>query len=87
MSSGTPDGESLPAVMRRWTTGFGQETHFCMGYALARQEAVVASRILLEALRNPRLADVPNEGIAFPPPGRGGVRGLQHLDIEFDLQG
>ena len=67
--------------------GFGQETHFCMGYALARQEAVVASRILLEGLGNPRLADVPNEGIAFPPPGRGGVRGLQHLDIEFDLQG
>ena len=65
--------------------GFGQETHFCMGYALARQESVVASRILLEALRNPRLADVPNEGIAFPPPGRGGVRGLQRLDIEFDL--
>ena len=65
--------------------GFGQETHFCMGYALARQESVVASRILLEALKNPRLADAPNEGIAFPPPGRGGVRGLQHLDIEFDL--
>ena len=65
--------------------GFGQETHFCMGYALARQESVVASRILLEALGNPRLADAPNEGIAFPPPGRGGVRGLQHLDIEFDL--
>ena len=65
--------------------GFGQETHFCMGYALARQESVIASRILLETLRNPRLADVPNEGIAFPPPGRGGVRGLQRLDIEFDL--
>ena len=65
--------------------GFGQETHFCMGYALARQESVVASRILLEALGNPRLAGVPNEGIAFPPPGRGGVRGLQRLDIEFDL--
>jgi len=65
--------------------GFGQETHFCMGYALARQESVVSSRILLERLKNPRLADVPNEGIAFPPPGRGGVRGLQHLEIEFDL--
>ena len=65
--------------------GFGQETHFCMGYALARQESVVSSRILLEALKNPRLADVPNEGIAFPPPGRGGVRGLQHLEIDFDL--
>ncbi|MBH76641.1 MAG: hypothetical protein CL897_00205 [Dehalococcoidia bacterium] len=65
--------------------GFGQETHFCMGYALARQEAVVASCMLMDALKNPRLADVPNEGIAFPPPGRGGVRGLQHLEIEFDI--
>ena len=65
--------------------GFGQETHFCMGYALARQESVVSSLVLLDALENPRLKDVPNEGIAFPPPGRGGVRGLQHLDIEFDL--
>ena len=65
--------------------GFGQETHFCLGYALARQESVISSRVLLEALKNPRLRDVPNEGIAFPPPGRGGVRGLQHLDIEFDL--
>ena len=65
--------------------GFGQETHFCLGYALARQESVISSRILLERLKNPRLADVPNEGIAFPPPGRGGVRGLQHLEIDFDL--
>ena len=66
--------------------GFGQETHFCLGYALARQEAVVSSRMLLAALKNPRLKNsVPNEGIVFPPPGRGGVRGVQHLDIEFDL--
>ena len=56
-----------------------------MGYALARQESVISSRILLDRLKNPRLADVPNEGIAFPPPGRGGVRGLQHLEIDFDL--
>ena len=65
--------------------GFGQETHFCLGYALARQEAVISSQMLLAALKNPRLSDVPNEGIVFPPPGRGGVRGVQHLDIEFDL--
>jgi pulcherriminic acid synthase len=65
--------------------GFGMETHFCMGFELARQEAVVSSRILLDVLRNPRLADMPNEGIVFPPPGRGGVRGLQHLEIAFDL--
>jgi len=65
--------------------GFGQETHFCMGYALARQESVIASKILLQALQNPRIKKVPNEGIAFPPPGRGGVRGLQELEIEFDV--
>jgi pulcherriminic acid synthase len=65
--------------------GFGMETHFCLGYEMARQEAVIASTILLDVLENPRLKDVPNLGIVFPPPGRGGVRGLQHLDIEFDL--
>lgn len=65
--------------------GFGMETHFCLGYEIARQEAVIASTILLDVLKNPRLKDVPNEGIAFPPPGRGGVRGLQHLEIKFDL--
>ena len=67
--------------------GFGQERHFCMGYAMARQEAVIASTMLLDVLRNPRLKDVPNDGIVFPPPGKGGVRGLLHLDIEFDLPG
>ncbi len=64
--------------------GFGQERHFCMGYAMARQEAVMASKLLLTALKNPRLKDVPNDGIVFPPPGRGGVRGPLHLEIEFD---
>ena len=47
---------------------------------------MVSSKMLLAALKNPRLKNnVPNEGIVFPPPGRGGVRGVQHLDIEFDL--
>ena len=55
-----------------------------MGYAMARQEAVMASKLLLTALKNPRLKDVPNDGIVFPPPGRGGVRGPLHLEIEFD---
>ena len=65
--------------------GFGQERHFCMGYAMARQEAVIAGTMLLDVLRNPRLKDVPNDGPVFPPPGKGGVRGLLRLDIEFDL--
>jgi pulcherriminic acid synthase len=64
--------------------GFGQERHFCMGYAMARQEAVMASKLLLTALKNPRLKNVPNDGIVFPPPGRGGVRGPLHLELEFN---
>ena len=65
--------------------GFGQERHFCLGYAMARQEAVMAGKMLLKVLKNPRLKDVPNDGIVFPPPGKGGVRGLLHLEIEFDV--
>ncbi len=65
--------------------GFGQERHHCMGYAMARQEAVMASKMLLGVLKNPRLNDVPNEGIVFPPPGKGGVRGPLHLEITFDV--
>ena len=65
--------------------GFGQERHFCMGYAMARQEAVMAGKMLLQVLKNPRLKDVPNDGIVFPPPGKGGVRGVTHLEIEFDV--
>ncbi len=65
--------------------GFGQERHFCLGYAMARQEAVIAGQMLLQVLKNPRLKDVPNDGIVFPPPGKGGVRGLLHLEIEFDV--
>ncbi len=65
--------------------GFGQERHFCMGYAMARQEAVMAGKMLLQVLKNPRLKDVPNDGIVFPPPGKGGVRGVTHLEIQFDV--
>ena len=38
-----------------------------MGYAMARQEAVMASKMLLGVVKNPRLKDVPNEGTVFPP--------------------
>ena len=65
--------------------GFGMETHHCMGYAMARQEAVMASKILLDVFKNPRLKREPNEGIVFPPPGKGGVRGPLHLGITFDV--
>jgi|GEM_PF-2933177 hypothetical protein len=38
----------------------------------------------LTALKNSRLKNVPNNGIVFPPPGRDGVRGPLHLEIEFN---
>ena len=65
--------------------GFGMETHHCMGYAMARQEAVMASKILLDVLKNPRLKGGADDGIVFPPPGKGGVRGPLHLGITFDV--
>ena len=43
------------------------------------------SKMLIEVLKNPRLEDGPNEGIVFPPPGKGGVRGPLHLEISFDV--
>ena len=35
--------------------GFGLGKHFCVGYQLARAEAVIGSRTLLDAIKNPRL--------------------------------
>ncbi|MFN0096919.1 MAG: cytochrome P450 [Dehalococcoidia bacterium] len=66
--------------------GFGMETHFCLGYAMARQEAVIASTILMDVLKNPRIVDLEShEGPVWPPPGVGGVRGLMQLAIEYDI--
>lgn len=59
--------------------GFGLGKHFCVGYQLARAEAVIGSRALLEALgdvrikpgRNPRMG----EGTA--------MRSVASLELEF----
>ena len=37
--------------------GFGLGKHFCIGYELARKEAVMGSEILIENLGNPTLGD------------------------------
>ena len=60
--------------------GFGLGKHFCVGYQLARTEAVVGSRMILEAIadarikpgRNPRMG----EGVA--------MRSVSSLEIEFE---
>ncbi len=64
--------------------GFGMGQHFCMGYAMARQEAVIGSKKLLEAMRNPRPKFATHAGITAPTLGAGGFRAPEELWIEFD---
>lgn len=64
--------------------GFGIGKHFCMGYALARQESAVACTRLMEAVKNirPKFADHP--GITSPSIDTGGFRAPKELWMEFD---
>ncbi|MGA0840840.1 MAG: cytochrome P450 [Pseudomonadales bacterium] len=58
--------------------GFGLGPHFCVGYQLARAEAVIGTRMLMDVLRNPR----------FRPGTRPGPIAIRiepwHLEVEFD---
>ena len=65
--------------------GFGIGQHFCMGYAMARQEAVIGSSLLAGSLKNirPKFAD--HEGITSPSIDSGGFRSPAELWIEFDV--
>ncbi|MEM7019423.1 MAG: cytochrome P450 [Pseudomonadota bacterium] len=64
--------------------GFGIGQHFCMGYAMARQESVIACTRLLEAIKNikPKFAEHP--GITSPSIDSGGFRAPEELWMEFD---
>ena len=64
--------------------GFGIGQHFCMGYAMARQEAVIACTRLAEALRNPRPKFEAHEGITAPSIDSGGFRSPSELWIAYD---
>ena len=64
--------------------GFGVGQHFCMGYAMARQEAVLACTRMMEVMKNPRPKFATHEGISSPNIDSGGFRSLQELWIEFD---
>ena len=66
--------------------GFGMGQHFCMGYAMARQEAVIASRKLAEAMPNARPKFATHPGVTAPPPGTFGFRGPEELWIQFDAR-
>lgn len=60
--------------------GFGLGRHFCLGWHLARSEALIATQPLLHRMKNVRFAgDVPIPPVQFL------VRRLDRLDLEYDL--
>ena len=63
--------------------GFGLGKHFCLGYQLARQEAVIGSKFLLEAMKNPRL-EVPEQAGIVASRESGGTRSVADLRVRFD---
>lgn len=65
--------------------GFGMGQHFCMGYAMARQEAVIACSHMANLIRNPRARDKDHPGITSPSIDSGGFRSPQELWIDFDV--
>ncbi len=64
--------------------GFGIGQHFCMGYAMARQEAVIACTRVAEQLKNVRPKFDTHEGITSPSIDSGGFRSPNELWLEFD---
>jgi cytochrome P450 len=64
--------------------GFGIGQHFCMGYAMARQEAVIACTRVAEQLKNVRPKFDTHEGVTSPSIDSGGFRSPNELWLEFD---
>ena len=60
--------------------GFGLGKHFCAGYQLARTEAVVGTRMILEAIADVRIKPGHNPVMG----GNAGMRSVTSLDLEFD---
>ena len=60
--------------------GFGLGKHFCLGYEMARVEAVMGSTLLCEKMKNPRLA--PGADTAFIM--KSGTRSPKEVLIEYD---
>jgi len=63
--------------------GFGMGPHFCMGYAMARQEASIGCAHLARALKNARPKFPVHEGIKSPSIDSGGFRSPRELWIAF----
>lgn len=63
--------------------GFGIGQHFCMGYAMARQESQIACSKLLDLVGVPSARDREHPGIYSPSIDSGGFRAPQELWINF----
>ena len=60
--------------------GFGLGKHFCLGYEMARLEAVIGSALLSEKMKNPRLADGASTAFIM----KNGTRSPIEVLIEYD---
>ena len=60
--------------------GFGLGKHFCLGYEMARLEAVMGSTLLSEKMKNPRLADGASTAFIM----KNGTRSPTEVLIEYD---
>ena len=67
--------------------GFGIGQHFCMGYAMARQESAIACRRLMDRIKNPRPKYIDHPGITSPSIDSGGFRAPSELHMEFECEG
>ena len=78
------DGETFDIERKRAGAhlAFGSGPHHCPGAALARQEMFSAFTILFNRLENIRLKD-PSDSFEHAP--HSFLRGLKHLNIEFDV--
>ncbi len=63
--------------------GFGIGQHFCMGYAMARQESMIACTKLVDAIGTPRPKFADHPGINSPSIDSGGFRSPEQLWLEF----
>jgi pulcherriminic acid synthase len=60
--------------------GFGLGKHFCVGYQLARAETVIGSKMLLQAMKNPRIKPGSNPQVQVAGP----MNENPKLEIVFD---